>query len=146
MEPTYTENTFVGPPTFEQMRELNTRIAKLEADNTTKDNYIQSVDRRLTRSLNQIESFRQALVNCVKRGEIDPDQANYFASCFDFDIRREFTFTGTVNFEGTVYLPLDVDPDDLCLDDYIQFDFNSYDNVEIELGGHSCEIDDLEEV
>ena len=146
METTYTSNAFSNTSTSDHIIELNTRIAKLEVDNTTKDNYIVSVDRRLTRAVNQIESFRQALMNCVKNNEIDPDQANYFASCFDFDIRREFTFTGTLKFEGTVYLPLDVDPDDIYLDDYIQFDFNSYDNVEIELGGHSCEIDDLEEV
>lgn len=146
MEPTYTGNTFVGPPTFEQMSELNIRIAKMETEMTTKDNYIVSIDRRLTRAVNQIESFRQALMNCVKNNEIDPDQANYFASCFDFDIRREFTFTGTLKFEGTIYIPLDVDPDDIYLDDYIQFDFNSYDNVEIELGGYSCDINDMEEV
>lgn len=146
MEPTYTSNTFVPPPTFDQINELKTQIAKLEVDVATKDNYIQSIDRRYSRASNQIESFRQALMNCVKNNEIDPDQANYFASCFDFDIRREFNFSGTINFEGTVYLPLDVDPDDLCLDDYIRLDFNSYDNVEIELGGYSCEIDDMEEV
>jgi len=147
MDQTYTaSNTFYTTPTADDVKALNIKIDKMQTEMTTKDDYIQSVDRRYSRAINQIDSFRQSLMNAVKNNEIDINLANYFASCFDFDIRREFNFTGTLKFEGVVYLPLDVDPDDLCLDDYVQFDFNSYRDIDIELSTYNTFIDDLEEV
>lgn len=103
-------NPFIAPypPT---VRELEEKIANLEASLGQKNTNWEFASAQLQKRVAQIESFEGALKN--NEWDFDFDTLADLASYFDIALEKEYDVTITVRWSGTVSAPMDYDMDDI---------------------------------
>jgi hypothetical protein len=119
-----------------QVIDLETQLAEKVAENGRNAGL-------LSRRNTSIAMFEDRLKDALLNEEIDSDLAESFADLFGIFLTQEVEVSYTVTFRGTAHVPLNVVIEDICWEDEVQFDCNSYqsgiefdlyeDNVEAEV-------------
>jgi hypothetical protein len=134
----------ITPFDYRQLcQELSAKVNDLEKQFTDKVAENGRNAGLLSRRNTSIAMFEDRLKDALLNEEIDSDLAESFADLFGIFLTQEVEVSYTVTFRGTAHVPLNVVIEDICWEDEVQFDCNSYqsgiefdlyeDNVEAEV-------------